>query len=416
MQIECFPDAPGEWPRMLIADVAAVNPPYKLNKSTDYPFVEMAAVAENFGGITSYDFRKAEASGIARFKQGDILFGKITPCAENGKVALVSHLPAEFGLGSTEFIVLSPRQGNDRRWVYAVVCANPVRGRAVSRMEGSTGRLRITEDVFRKWLLVAVPPEPEQTAISDTIDAADAAIKRTRTALEKAQRVRRGLLQKIFAPGRFLEVRLKDWTTDIRYGTSQAASEQGWGHPTLRIPNIIGGEINTEDLTFVDTRPHDTARYALRAGDLLLVRTNGNPSYVGRAAVFAPPDERTWLFASYLIRVRFDDSWLPEFVAEFLNSDRGRRKLFRRVSTSAGNYNVNTKNILAIAVPKPEKQEQLALVELVYAATAHIGKIQAQLSVLERLKRGLLQDLLTGRRRIVCEARETKPLQTLLPV
>jgi type I restriction enzyme, S subunit len=404
MQIECFPDAPADWPRKVFADVAAVNPTYKLNKSTNYPFIEMAAVAEDFGGIISFDYRKADASGLARFKVGDILFGKITPCAENGKVALVKNLPSEFGLGSTEFIVLSPRNGNDRRFVYAMACANPVRGRAVSRMEGSTGRLRVTEDVFTKWLVVAAPPEPEQRAIADILDVVDAAIERTGTAIGKAQRLKSGLLQQVFAVGRFTETRLKDWTTDIRYGTSQAANEQGWGHATLRIPNIIGGVIDTADLTFVDTRPEDTERYALKAGDLLMVRTNGNPSYVGRAAVFTPPDERAWLFASYLIRVRFDASWLPQFISEFLNSDRGRKELFRRVSTSAGNYNVNTKNILSIAVPKPAKREQEKLVALVGAANAHISTMQTQLLALEKLKRGLMQALLTGKKRVPVSA------------
>src|ERR1043166_9199831 len=115
MQIDCFPDAPDDWGRGPIEQFAKVAPRYRLDTAKAYPFVEMANVAERFGGIKAFDWRKLEGSGLARFKVNDILFGKITPCAENGKVALVKEVPDEFGLGSTEFIVLSPRADNDPR-------------------------------------------------------------------------------------------------------------------------------------------------------------------------------------------------------------------------------------------------------------------------------------------------------------
>ena len=180
---------------MMIGDIAEVNPRYTLDKDKEYPFVEMAAVAEGFGGIVRFDSRKAEASGLARFKLNDILFGKITPCAENGKVALVKDLPGDFGLGSTEFIVLSPRPGYDPRFVYALLCSNQVLGRAISRMEGSTGRLRVTEDTFTKWLTVAVPPQEERKVVAQVLDAMDTAIERIRTAIEKARHLKRALAQ-----------------------------------------------------------------------------------------------------------------------------------------------------------------------------------------------------------------------------
>jgi len=82
---------------------------YPVRKSRDYPFIEMAAIGENFAGVLSLGRRKFESSGFARFKAGDTLFAKITPCPENGKIAFVATLPAEFGLGSTEFIMLSPK-------------------------------------------------------------------------------------------------------------------------------------------------------------------------------------------------------------------------------------------------------------------------------------------------------------------
>lgn len=400
MQVECFPDAPPEWERKTVHEVARVSPRYRLKKDQEYPFVEMAAVAENFGGITRFGFRRADASGLARFRENDILFGKITPCAENGKVALVKGLPGEYGLGSTEFIVLSPREGNDPRFIYALVCASSVHGRAVTRMEGSTGRQRITEDTFTKLLRVPVPLFDEQVAIADTLDGVDEAIKRTRTTLEKARRLKEGILQKAFSRDLARVEKLKDFVTDIRYGTSQASNDKRWGYPTLRIPNIIGGTINASDLTYVDATTADAKRYLLKEDDILLVRTNGNPAYIGRSAVFSPPDEKEWLYASYLIRVRFNDNLYARYIDEYLKSERGRRELMKRVTTSAGNYNINTKSILTIPFPYQDETTQAETIALTEAANVQISRFENELTALEKLKKGLMQDLLTGKVRV----------------
>ncbi len=106
MQVECFPNVPSDWEQRLFSKLADVNPRYPIQKDHEYPFVEMAAVEEDFGGISGFDRRRAESSGLAKFALHDTIFGKITPCAENGKVAYVDRLPGDYGLGSTEFIVL----------------------------------------------------------------------------------------------------------------------------------------------------------------------------------------------------------------------------------------------------------------------------------------------------------------------
>ena len=156
MQTDCFSDATSDWPKSSICTIANINPRYPVKKGCEYPFIEMASVAENFGGIQKLDRRELEGSGLSRFKVGDTLFAKITPCAENGKVALVQSLPEEIGIGSTEFVVLSPKNSCDPGFLYHLLCAHEVRGRAAARMEGSTGRQRVPDDVFEKRLFVPV--------------------------------------------------------------------------------------------------------------------------------------------------------------------------------------------------------------------------------------------------------------------
>lgn len=104
MQTDCFPDATAAWVKSPVRVLAEINPRYPIQKGHEYPSIEMASVGENFGGIQNIETRKMEGSGLSRFKVGDTLFAKITPCPENGKVAYVGELPAELGIGSTEII------------------------------------------------------------------------------------------------------------------------------------------------------------------------------------------------------------------------------------------------------------------------------------------------------------------------
>lgn len=201
MQTDCFPYALDAWEKSPICMLAEVNPRYPVRKGREYPFIEMASVGENFGGVLKIETRKMEGSGLSRFKVGDTLFAKITPCPENGKIAFVGELPADFGLGSTEFIVLSPRNGCVTRFLYYLLCCHEVRGRAVARMEGSTGRQRVPDDVFERRLLVPIPSPHEQAAIAHILDAVDTAIERTREAVSQAAELKRSLMQMVFSEG-----------------------------------------------------------------------------------------------------------------------------------------------------------------------------------------------------------------------
>ena len=70
----------------------------------------------------------------------------------------------------------------------------------------------------------------------------------------------------------------------------------------LRIPNIIHGNIDFEDLKYAVLPDSDIQRYGLREGDIIFIRTNGNREYVGRCAVYHQ-NSNIHAFASYLIRV-----------------------------------------------------------------------------------------------------------------
>jgi type I restriction enzyme S subunit len=250
-------------------------------------------------------------------------------------------------------------------------------------------------------LPVPLPPTEEQADIAWLLDTLDAALERTCAAVDLARELERAVLEDAFGNLRAPQVPLREFTTDIRYGTSKGSSERGWGTPVLRIPNVVADRLSLVDLAFVELPSSDVKRLQLQDGDLLLVRTNGNPTYVGRSVVFRRPDARTWVYASYLIRVRLNGGLLPEFVNVYLGLQSGRRELLRRVTTSAGNHNINANSIRLLRVPVPSSENvQRGIVELAGALRANVDALESKAEALVALKKALLEELLTGRVRM----------------
>ena len=175
------------------------------------------------------------------------------------------------------------------RWVLYRVNGT---GRIV-RIEQQTTQMRNLN--FRDYIAMPLPiPRPEEQAvIARILDAVDTALERTLSAFEHARELERSVLQDALDNLDVGHRRLGDFAVDVRYGTSKASSERGWGNPVLRIPNVVGDRLSLDDLAFVELPSADVARLRLEDGDLLLVRTNENPSYVGRSVVFRPPNPRT---------------------------------------------------------------------------------------------------------------------------
>ena len=195
---------------------------------------------------------------------------------------------------------------------------------------------------------------------------------------------------------------LSQFNVDFRYGTSNKSGEEGY--PALRIPNVIGGAIDLTDLKMVDVEPAELERLRLIDGDVLFVRTNGNPDYVGRSAVFHQSlvkgtgfDSDAFIYASYLIRARLDRGHLePIFLHHYLQTPAGRRSLRERCKTSAGQYNINTEGLGAIPVPVIDVNRQRAFVKTVERLTVAQAPVAAAAAYSDQLFDSLVQRAFRG--------------------
>ena len=149
---------PQGWMRLPASQAFQVNPKTPRNDDGTVAYLPMAALSES--GMTvdrgAPAYRKKSTS--VRFRNGDTLFARITPCLENGKTAFVQILaPGAVACGSTEFIVLRGRHVSDY-FVYLTARQPDFRENAIKSMVGSSGRQRVQPSCFDRYL-VPVPPD-----------------------------------------------------------------------------------------------------------------------------------------------------------------------------------------------------------------------------------------------------------------
>ena len=217
---------------------------------------------------------------------------------------------------------------------------------------------------------IPLPSVPEQQRISQLLDRADQLRRTRRYALELTDTFLLAAFLEFFGCARDLRwdtSTLGELTLDFTYGTSTKCSDNSALHPVLRIPNVIQGAIDTTNLKFGELSPNEQKKLRLAHGDLLFVRTNGNPDYVGRCAVFDL--EAELYFASYLIRARTKQKLIvPVFLSAYLRTPDGRRSMQPSIRTTAGQYNVSVeglRDVQVIVPPLPLQQKFAALVQRV---------------------------------------------------
>lgn len=160
-----------EWVMKKLKDIADFNPRESLAKGVVAKKVAMDKLQPFCRDIPGYELEPF--SGGTKFRNGDTIMARITPCLENGKTAKVAVLDdGEVGFGSTEYIVFRAKDGVDEDFIYYLVCSPLVREPAIKSMVGSSGRQRVQTDVVQN-LEIMVPDYEEQKRISGILKSLD---------------------------------------------------------------------------------------------------------------------------------------------------------------------------------------------------------------------------------------------------
>jgi type I restriction enzyme S subunit len=148
---------PAGWISSTAVDAIAFDPPTRVPRDGDKPFIPMTNLSTTTSIIDPPEVRAGNSG--SRFQNGDTLLARITPCLENGKTGWVRRLqsPDGIGFGSTEFIVMRGSVAGPA-FTYCLARSTPFRSHAIKSMSGATGRQRVRVESLKQFP-VAVPPK-----------------------------------------------------------------------------------------------------------------------------------------------------------------------------------------------------------------------------------------------------------------
>ena len=183
-------------------------------------------------------------------------------------------------------------------------------------------------------------------------------------------------------------VTIGDIVTEVRYGTSKPAVEGG-KYPYLRMNNLTAdGDLDLNDLKYIDISDDEVEKCVVRKGDVLFNRTN-SIDLVGKTAVFDLQDDM--VIAGYIIRVRLNEKILPEVLSQYMNLE-ALKDILRSMAKGAVNQaNINAQELQSIRVYVPDIELQKQFVEMKDQVDKSKSKIQKSLEETQLLFDSLMQ-------------------------
>lgn len=229
-------ELPEGWKVRLISDVAKINPalPDKENIARDIEvqFLPMKLVEELINKIHLTETRKFAdvlKGSYTPFIDGDIIFAKVTPCMENGKIAIVNHLKNGIGFGSSEFHVLRCSDEILNDYLLHFIIQDKFRNEAQNAMTGAVGLRRVPKQFIENYSFPFPPTLSEQQLIVQEIESrlsvCDKIEESITGSLQQAEALRQSILKKAFE-GKLVPQDPKDEPAAVLLARIKAEREQ----------------------------------------------------------------------------------------------------------------------------------------------------------------------------------------------
>ncbi|WP_371154114.1 restriction endonuclease subunit S [Jannaschia sp. 2305UL9-9] len=261
---------------------------------------------------------------------------------------------------------------------------------------------------------ILLPPMKEQEAIAEALSDADALIEGLERLIAKKRLLKQGAMQDLLTAkrrlpefsGEWVKRKLGDYGKCLRgvsYDGQADLSETDTSGTVrlLRANNVQEGQIVFSNMQFVNSA-RVGQHQLLQDGDILICMANGSRALVGKSAKFSRPDEMEYTFGAFMGAFRMtSDACSGRYITHLLQSDRYRRILGVILSGSAIN-NLAPSQIENFKFSFPvNKLEQEAIADVLDDLGAEIQALEVRLEKARQVKEGMMQNLLTGRIRLV---------------
>lgn len=446
---------PENWAVASLQDIATINP--TLDKSAfeddmEVSFIPMPAVEAETGKTDISQIKKfgEVKKGYTPFQEKDVLFAKITPCMENGKMAVVPKLTGDLGFGSTEFHVLRARNDIEPKYIYYFVSSKAFRYDAEHHMTGAVGQRRVPTG-FIEAQQVPLPPTNEQKCIVAKIEELfselDKGVENLKTARVQLKVYRQAVLKHAFEGKLTAKWReenqdnlnnktifekfintgslssLPDSWSWIKSGSLFSfvtSGSRGWakyysdsGSIFIRIGNLDFDSLNLDlsDIQYVSPPVGaEGKRTQVKKGDFLFSITG----YLGMFAI--TPELEDAYVNQHIALARPVNGFNPEYVGYYITSRTGGHFYLNGLTKGAVKAGLRLDDIRSFPVPICSEQEQQKIVEQIESKFSVIDQIEKDIETniqkSESLRQSILKKAFSGQ--LVEQDQNDEPASVLL--
>ena len=337
--------------------------------------------------------------------ESDVMIGRYGP-------PIFQILRGIEGAYNVALIKATPKEGVNREFMFYYLNLDSLFRVIDSHSQRTSGQTGIEMDVLKSYPM-PLPPLSEQKKIAQILSTWDKAITTTEQLLANSQQQKKALMQQLLTgkkrlldengvrfSGEWKKYKLNNIGETFSGLSGKSKSDFGKGTPYIPYKNIFkNSRIDLEELDYVQVNEGER-QSAVKFGDIFFTTSSEIIDEVGMSSVLLDEAETLYL-NSFCFGFRLNDFEVltPQFAEHLLRSESSRRKI-SKLGQGATRYNLSKKQLTNLEFEIPPINEQIKIASVLSNADTIIGQVSKQITRLKSEKKALMQQLLTGKRRV----------------
>jgi len=391
----------------------------------DFSFYYLDISAASQGRLSipavTTDFFEAPSRARKVVRRGDVLMSMVRP---NLKAFALFDQTLQPCVASTGFAVLRSKSETSAAFILYSILSEDVSNQIDGLVTGSN--YPVINSTAVRALKILTPPKDEQSNIAEVLSTVDQAIEQTEALIAKQKRIKTGLMQDLLTRGIDEHGQLRteathafkdsplgripvEWevarlgeVAEISAGITLGKLHEGPDTeelPYLRVANVQDGYLDLTEVKSIRVPKSHIEKYTLKDGDVLM-NEGGDFDKLGRGAVWRNQLD-TCLHQNHVFKVRPQPEKLAsDYLAAVSASPYGKTFFMMASKQSTNLASINSTQLKAFPIPMPSYKEQLRIQSQFGAFSEVLNGSALELKKHSSLKTALMQDLLTGRKRV----------------
>ncbi|WP_082779425.1 restriction endonuclease subunit S [Acetobacter cerevisiae] len=281
----------------------------------------------------------------------------------------------------------------------------------VANLQGGMAQKHLNVGAYQQ-VEIPLPPLPEQKKIAAILSTWDRAIDGTEKLLANSQQQKKALMQQLLTGKKRLSGFTGEWKVN-RLGeiyssftglSGKTKNDFGSGYKYITYKNVfLNSCVNIKDIEYVEIKTNENQN-KLQYGDILFTTSSETPEEVGMSSVFLYGGNDIFYLNSFCFGFRPKNSLVmnPNFSQFLFRGEEIRRKI-QLLAQGATRYNISKNKLSEISLNLPPLPEQKAIAAVLSTSDEEITALESDLARLRQEKKALMQQLLTGKRRVTVD-------------